>query len=390
MRLHVSSRPALAVGRRRRVAYDRRCCRASAVLLAVALLFLVALLRSHAEILRRLAALESAWDAGVAAGWEPWPRPSLAARPCGARLARRPTSAGQTLAGDALKVSLGQGAPDTLLAFMGTGCHACAPLWDALRDERVPTPAGARLVVVTKGPERERLARLLEIAPADAEVVMSTAAWSDFASPQHAPLRTGTRRPDRRTRVGDQLGADRRLPERRRRRRPHTGGSRRARTPTAARPVPSARSLTRVSALSTRVCTHRGSPPRGPVPPPPVARARVRPAPTGRCRTLTELGWIGVGAIVAILGAVRAAFSPCGQSMLASLTPYAEAARGSRWTITAASLLGGCRAGGSVRRADLGRPRIATAGGHVASDRGRGGAPVALVIDATPLRNACP
>ncbi len=87
------------------------------------------------------------------------------------------------MAGDALKVSLGPGAPDTLLAFMGTGCHACVPLWDALHDDAVPTPGGARLVVVTKGPERERLARLLEIAPAEAEVVMSTAAWSDFGIP---------------------------------------------------------------------------------------------------------------------------------------------------------------------------------------------------------------
>lgn len=153
------------------------------VLLAVALLFLVALLRSHAEILRRLAALESAWDAGVAAG-----SGAVDASEPGqldhARTAGPATDiSGQTLAGDALKVSLGQGAPDTLLAFMGTGCHACAPLWDSLRESDVPTPAGARLVVVTKGPERERLARLLEIAPADAEVVMSTAAWSDFGVP---------------------------------------------------------------------------------------------------------------------------------------------------------------------------------------------------------------
>ena len=59
---------------------------------------------------------------------------------------------GQTLSGDALKVSLGPGGRDTLLAFMGTGCHACAPLWDAMHSDAVPTPAGARLVVVTKGP----------------------------------------------------------------------------------------------------------------------------------------------------------------------------------------------------------------------------------------------
>ena len=158
------------------------------VLLVVALLFLVALLRSHAEILRRLAALESAWDAGVGAG-------TRSARSGAARAndpgqldpahAGGPAAdiSGQTLSGDALKVSLGPGAPDTLLAFMGTGCHACGPLWDSLREDEVPTPGGARLVVVTKGPERERLARLLEIAPAEADVVMSTQGWSDYEVP---------------------------------------------------------------------------------------------------------------------------------------------------------------------------------------------------------------
>jgi len=153
------------------------------VLLAVALLFLVALLRSHAEILRRLASLESAWDAGVM----PPGGTARAGDPNELDSARAGGPAtdisGQTLSGDALKVSLGAGAPDTLLAFMGTGCHACAPLWEALGEEDVPTPAGARLIVVTKGPERERLARLLEIAPDEAEVVMSTEAWSDYAIP---------------------------------------------------------------------------------------------------------------------------------------------------------------------------------------------------------------
>ena len=151
------------------------------VLLAVALLFLVALLRSHAEILRRLAALESAWDAGIAVGAGDARRADP--RHLDPERAGGPAAdiSGQTLAGDALKVSLRAGAPDTLLAFMGTGCHACAPLWDELREDSVPTPGGARLVVVTKGPERERLARLLEIAPDGVEVVMSTEAWSDFA-----------------------------------------------------------------------------------------------------------------------------------------------------------------------------------------------------------------
>ena len=44
------------------------------VLLAVALLFIVALLRSHAEILRRLAAVESALDEGQPARGAAAPR----------------------------------------------------------------------------------------------------------------------------------------------------------------------------------------------------------------------------------------------------------------------------------------------------------------------------
>jgi hypothetical protein len=143
------------------------------LLLAVALLFIVALLRSHAEILRRLAALESAWDA------DPTAPPSNGQNPGGVAS----DISGQTLAGDVVKLSLGPGSPATLLAFMGSGCYACAPLWDELHGEPVPMPAGARLVVVTKGPERERLARLLELAPIETNVMMSTQAWSDFAVP---------------------------------------------------------------------------------------------------------------------------------------------------------------------------------------------------------------
>ncbi len=105
---------------------------------------------------------------------------------------------------------------------------------------------------------------------------------------------------------------------------------------------------------------------------------------------MTELGWVGVGAIVAVLGALRAAFSPCGQSMLASLTPYAEAARGSRWTITAtafsigavvAGACGGLIWGGLGSLLPEGSWRLIAAAAVLA---------VALVIDATPLRTRLP
>ncbi len=144
------------------------------VLIVIALFFILALLRSHAEILRRLAAIESALDAGqtAVAGAATTP-----AHTGGVATAIH----GQTLDGEPVSVRFEIQAQPTLLAFMGTGCQVCAPLWHELHGDPVPTPAGARLVVVTKGPERERLARLLELAPAETPVVMSTQAWSDFA-----------------------------------------------------------------------------------------------------------------------------------------------------------------------------------------------------------------
>jgi MFS family permease len=108
------------------------------------------------------------------------------------------------------------------------------------------------------------------------------------------------------------------------------------------------------------------------------------------CNPMTEFGWIAVGAIVAILGALRAAFSPCGQSMLASLTPYAEAARGSRWVVTSVSFsigaviagaCGGLMWGGLGSLLPAGEWRLVAAAIVLA---------LALVIDASSLRKRLP
>jgi hypothetical protein len=156
------------------------------VLLAVALLFVVALLRSHAEILRRLAGIEAAFDAGPDALGHRQATDAVGPKAFADKQHRgggqASDIAGQTLAGDAVKLSLAAGAPPTLLAFMGSGCNVCVPLWQGLEGD-IPLSAGTRLTVVTKGPERERLARLLELAPTDVDVVMSTQAWHDFEIP---------------------------------------------------------------------------------------------------------------------------------------------------------------------------------------------------------------
>jgi len=141
------------------------------VLLALVVLFVVGLLRSHAEILRRLAALEPRNGAGDTGAQRMVTTDSAAF-----------DIVGETLTGDSVKVRLGAGSPTTLLAFLSSGCAACGPLWESL-DQDARIPADARLVIVAKGPEQESMTSLRELAPRAREVLMSTAAWGDYAVP---------------------------------------------------------------------------------------------------------------------------------------------------------------------------------------------------------------
>ena len=151
----------------------------------VLLVFLVAgLLRSHAEILRRLHALDpdGAPDRGA-------PREGTAAAPDlglpqpvtqveGRAAADR---AGTTPAGDAVGVRVGGASHDTVLVFLSSGCTTCHGFWEALRTAELP--GGARLVVVTKGEEHESPVAVGELAPPGLTVVMSSAAWTDYHVP---------------------------------------------------------------------------------------------------------------------------------------------------------------------------------------------------------------
>src|SRR5262249_48269754 len=146
----------------------------------------VGLLRSHAEILRRLGPAEED-DAAhtthadhaehsahgdeielLPANLEGLPAPRPSAPPAA-------DIAGHTPWGEARKLSV-RGGAGTLVAFLSCGCLTCLGLWEGLRNEAAPLPGGARLVVVTKGRDRESPSRLRELAPPDVPVVMSTEA----------------------------------------------------------------------------------------------------------------------------------------------------------------------------------------------------------------------
>lgn len=135
-------------------------------------LLVAGLLRSHAEILRRLEAL--------AQGREdlPTPRSRTVAEPDAA-----PDLVGRTLANEPLKVGVGSG-QSALLAFLTSGCSVCGGLWRELHAEPPPKiPGSARLIVVTKDSSHESPSKLLKLAPEDFPVVMSSRAWEDYAIP---------------------------------------------------------------------------------------------------------------------------------------------------------------------------------------------------------------
>jgi hypothetical protein len=143
------------------------------VLLVLLLVLMAGLLRSHAEILRRLGPASQSGDAAPAV-----PPPRATARTSTAA----PPLLGSTPDGDAVSLSFdGEAQAPTLLAFLSTGCGTCAGFWETLGEPRLP--AGVRKVIVTRGGEREQPARLRELAPEGVPVVMSSGAWSDYEVP---------------------------------------------------------------------------------------------------------------------------------------------------------------------------------------------------------------
>ncbi len=166
------------------------------VVLALLLVLVVGLLRSHAEILRRLhelgagvydEAADGARASGAPAGTngsvELRTRPGVATPRPGATAAV--DLVGTTPRGAARSVSV-MGVPhSTLLAFLSSGCGTCAGFWDAFRDGAGDElyDNGVRLVVVTRGTEAESPAVVQGLAPKGPPTLMSTAAFEAYEVP---------------------------------------------------------------------------------------------------------------------------------------------------------------------------------------------------------------
>jgi hypothetical protein len=172
-------------------------------LLLVLLAFvMVGLLRSHAEILRRLP------DAGATAtdGRDVEPQtitledgpgvvpssssgpptgstPSIPAHLPGPRGSVTPAHdvMGRTLDGASAVIPVETAGAPTLVAFLSSGCLTCRTFWEGLRaGAHEPMPDETRVVVITKDPQFESPSRLRDLAPDDVPVLQSSQAWSDY------------------------------------------------------------------------------------------------------------------------------------------------------------------------------------------------------------------
>lgn len=145
------------------------------------------LLRSHADILRRLHDLGAGIEDPAGAA-----RPLAVLRPTAGPVAPpraagepAPDVTGWTPSGDPVVIAV-SGGRRTLLAFFSSGCATCAGLWRQLRDAGVHglgLPTGTRVVVVTRGPGEESESEVARLAAPDIPVVMSAEAWEDYRVP---------------------------------------------------------------------------------------------------------------------------------------------------------------------------------------------------------------
>lgn len=150
---------------------------AEAVVIVLLAILVLGLLRSHAEVLRRL------HDLGTGEESEPFRTADGVATP-----RRVGTHAhdivGVSPAGDATAIRVVQSDRPTLLAFMSTTCSTCEHFWNHFSSaDTLETLGNARLVIVTRGSSDEMPTAVARLAPARIPLVMSTEAWENYQVP---------------------------------------------------------------------------------------------------------------------------------------------------------------------------------------------------------------
>jgi hypothetical protein len=147
---------------------------AETLLLVLVVLLVAGLLRSHAEILRRLEAI------GDRSG-EPGTFDVIGTPSSRDGAVPAPEIRGERVDRQAVAVTFSPGGASTLVAFLSTGCSLCMDFWTEFqRPETLGPPAGLRLLIVTKARELESPSEVERLSPRAVPVIMSTEAWTDY------------------------------------------------------------------------------------------------------------------------------------------------------------------------------------------------------------------
>lgn len=176
-----------------------------AVVIALLVVLVVGLLRSHAEILRALHDLgvnldeDHAHDDGtfrLRTDTVDLRRAPVESPPPGVVEARRPEATdpslgdahdvvGATPDGEAAAVGVVDADHPTLLAFLSSGCVTCQEFWDAFGAGVSLDMDGrpVRIVAVTKGPESESPGVVAELATEGFTTLMSSEAYDAYGVP---------------------------------------------------------------------------------------------------------------------------------------------------------------------------------------------------------------
>jgi hypothetical protein len=149
------------------------------IVTAMLTFIIVALLRSHAEILRAL------HDLGVTL--DPFEQPGRAAprvhlgvpAPRSSSSSKGSDIQGVGPTGGSVSVAVVGVPRRTLLAFLTTGCLTCRSFWESLG--RSADLTSARIVIVTKDGGEESESAVRELAPEAIPVVMSSSAWDAYS-----------------------------------------------------------------------------------------------------------------------------------------------------------------------------------------------------------------
>jgi hypothetical protein len=145
-------------------------------------LMIVGLLRSHGEMLRRLRALDGGAEPDARTPVDFRVRDDLPVP--GAGTTRVTDVAGQGIVDDVVLVRVTGVEHRTLLAFLSSGCLTCHGFWEAFRSRAsLDLAPDVRVVVVAKDRGDESMSTLRGLAPSHLPVVLSSAAWSDYAVP---------------------------------------------------------------------------------------------------------------------------------------------------------------------------------------------------------------